>query len=64
MIPKYRRMKIGKSAAIECFNKHKGNWEVSPAYGSENAYLFWKNVIDEYTHGENEFEQRIFSFSN
>lgn len=63
VIPKYRRLKIGKNAAIKCFDKYRGRWEVSPAYGSEKAYLFWKNVIDEYTDGKNKFEDRIFSFS-
>lgn len=64
VLPKFRRNKIGKKAAIMCFEKHLGNWEVSPSYGSESAYLFWKNVIDEYTVQKNEYSDGIFLFSN
>lgn len=51
-------------AAFLCFEKHKGNWEVSPAYGSESAYLFWKNVIDEYTNKKNQYKDGIFLFAS
>lgn len=64
VLPKYRRKKVGKTAAIQCFEKHSGNWEVSPSYGSEQAYLFWKHVIDEYTDRRAHFADGIFSFSN
>ena len=64
VIPKYRRLGIGRRAAIECFGRFPGNWEVSPSYGSEKAYSFWKNVIDEYTGNKNRFEDGIFLFSN
>lgn len=63
VIPKYRRNGVGKKVAIECFNKYKGNWEVAPSYGNEKAYLFWKNVIDDYTHNKNEFIDGIFMFT-
>ena len=55
VIPKYRKNKIGM---------YKGNWEVSPSIGSEQAYLFWKKVIDEYTNNNNEFLDGIFIFNN
>lgn len=64
VIPKYRRNKIGKKVAFKCFDLFKGNWEVSPSLGSNSAYLFWKHVIDEYTAGNNKFEDRIFVFNN
>lgn len=64
VIPKYRRCKIGKRVAFECFNMYKGIWEVSPSYNSESAYLFWKKVIDEYTNGKNEFVDGLFIFEN
>ena len=64
VIPKYRRSKIGKKVAFECFNMYKGNWEVSPSVGSAVAYNFWKKVIDEYTNFNNEFIDGIFVFSN
>lgn len=62
ILPKFRRKKIGKKAAIMCFEKYPGNWEVSPSCGSEQAYLFWKNVIDEYTGKNNKYEDGIFCF--
>ena len=49
IIPKYRKNKIGKTAAFMCFDLYKGNWEVSPSYGSSSAYNFWNNVIDSYS---------------
>ena len=64
VLPKFRRNKIGKKAAFTCFDIYTGNWEVSPSYGSEQAYLFWKNVIDEYTEKSNQYEDGIFLFSN
>lgn len=64
VLPKFRRNKIGKQAAVICFDMHNGKWEVSPSYGSEQAYLFWKNVIDEYTGNNNKYEDGIFLFSN
>lgn len=64
VLPKFRRNKIGKKAAFTCFERYPGNWEVSPSYGSEQAYLFWKNVIDEYTGKSNQYEDGMFLFSN
>ena len=64
IVPKYRRLKIGKRVAIELFNMHKGNWEVKPSYGSKSALSFWKSVVDEYTQNDNTFEDGIFIFRN
>lgn len=64
VIPKYRKNKIGKQTAFKCFDIYKGIWEVSPSFGSEQAYNFWKKVIDEYTNKKNEFVDRIFIFNN
>lgn len=63
IIPKYRRRGIGKKVAIQCFEKYIGNWEVSPSYGNEKAYLFWKNVIDDYTDGNNVYTDGIIMFT-
>ena len=46
ILPKYRRMGIGSSAAKQCFSLHKGMWEVSPSYGSNSAMAFWQAVIE------------------
>lgn len=64
IIPKYRRLKIGKRVAIELFDTHKGIWEVKPSYGSESAFTFWKHVINEYTKNNYIFEDGIFVFQN
>ncbi len=64
IIPKYRRLKIGKRVAIEIFNMHKGIWEVKPSYGSKSAFDFWKKVIDEYTESNNTYEDGIFVFKS
>ena len=64
IVPKYRRLKIGKRVAIELFNMHKGNWEVKPSYGSVVALAFWKSVLDEYTQNDNTFEDGIFIFES
>lgn len=63
VLPKFRRNNIGKKAAFMCFARYPGNWEVSPSYGSEQAYLFWKKVIDEYTDHNSRYEDGIFLFS-
>lgn len=62
VLPNYRRCKVGKQAAICCFDKYEGAWEVSPSKGSEQAYLFWRHVIDEYTDKKNLYEDGIFLF--
>lgn len=62
VIPKYRKNKIGKQVAFTCFDKYIGNWEVSPSYGSEVAYNFWKNVIDEYTNSNFKIDNGVFCF--
>lgn len=64
IIPKYRRLKIGKRVAVELFNMHKGIWEVKPSYDSKSAFLFWKSVIDEYTNDDNIFDDGLFVFQS
>lgn len=63
IIPKYRRNKIGERVAFECFNMYKGNWEISPSFGSESAYKFWNKVINKYTN-DYKYEDGIFMFNN
>lgn len=64
VVPKYRRNGVGKQAAIGCFERFRGSWEVSPAFGSEQALLFWTRIIDEYTDGAYRFEDGKFLFRN
>lgn len=67
IMPQYRRNHIGKKVAIEIFEKYKGYWEVKPIKNSNEAYLFWKKTIEDYTNGNytiksNETEE-IFIFN-
>ena len=64
VLPKYRNNKIGKKTAFTCFDMHKGNWEVSPSFGSREAYTFWKKVIEEYTNNHYEYIDNLFIFNN
>ena len=63
IIPKYRRLGIGKKVAFALFDMFKGNWEVSPSYGSEKALSFWEKTISEYCNNY-DFINNIFVFSN
>lgn len=63
VIPKYRGRGIGKRAAMECFDKHAGRWEVTPSIGSRAAREFWKHVIDQYTGENNTPTDGTFCFS-
>ena len=63
IIPKYRRKGIGRQVAEKCFDEYEGAWEVSPSQGSERAYKFWENVINNYTHNNYQFIDGIFVFS-
>lgn len=64
ILPSYRRNHIGKKVAFELFSKFKGNWEVEPIENSEEAYIFWKNVISDYTNNNYEYKNQIFIFNN
>ena len=48
--------------------KHNGgnntHHQLSPSIGSKSAYLFWDKVINDYTNGNNKFENGIFEFEN
>lgn len=41
---------------------YPGDWEVSPADGSELAYDFWKKIIDEITASDNQLKDGLFVF--
>lgn len=57
IMKKYRRVGIGKAAATQVFNLHKGQWEVFQKENNTPARLFWNRVIDEYTKGQ--FKDRL-----
>ena len=64
VLPPYRRNKIGKRAAVQIFNTHKGMWEVKPSFGSERAYKFWENTIGNFAKGKYKFQENVFVFEN
>ena len=69
IIPKFRRMHLGREAATKLFDLHKGNWEVQPMDNNKIAYKFWGNVINNYTKGNYELKhfdnmEDVFVFSN
>lgn len=62
ILPSFRRNHIGKQAALLCFELFPGYWEISPSFGSSQAYLFWENVIRSFTDGDYRYEDGIFIF--
>jgi len=64
ILPNYRRNHIGKKVAFDIFNMFKGNWEVEPIENSEEAYCFWKRVVEDYTKNNYEYIDNIFVFKS
>lgn len=52
---KYRRMGIGRQAATQLFDLHRGHWEVCYWKNNIPASLFWKKVVAEYTNEHYDF---------
>jgi len=49
---KYRRRGVGRTVACTVFDQLPGRWEVRQLEENRVAQLFWRAVIDKYTHGE------------
>ncbi|MED1862317.1 GNAT family N-acetyltransferase [Fictibacillus nanhaiensis] len=68
IMKKFRLAGLGKLAAHEIFEKHKGNWEVSQIEPNKPAQTFWRKVIGEYINEQyeerNEEGRVIQSFCN
>lgn len=47
--PKFRKKGIGKSAAIQCFNRFPGNWEVQIFSNNIAGIHFWRKTIGQFT---------------
>lgn len=67
VMKKYRERGVGRTAAINLFEKYKENWEVSVIKENKPAQMFWKKVICKYSNGtyienKNEDGDTIFSF--
>ena len=52
VIPKLRRLGVGKRAARLLFDQHPGGWQVFELAENMPARAFWENVIAEYTTGD------------
>jgi predicted acetyltransferase len=52
VMKRYRRMGVGRAAAMAAFDQFKGPWEVRQRRENAEATAFWRRVIDEYTRGE------------
>jgi len=52
---KYRRMGIGRKAAVQLFDRFRGAWEVFQTRENLAAQAFWATVIGEYT--DSDFEE-------
>lgn len=48
---KYRRKGVGKKAAVQLFDRHRGRWEVCCWKNNLPACRFWQKVVEEYTGG-------------
>lgn len=67
VMKKYRKMGVGRIAAINLFGKYKEKWEVSVIKENKDAQIFWKKVICKYSNNnyienKNEDGDTIFSF--
>jgi len=51
VLKKYRRQRIGRSAAWEAFDLFPGNWRVFEIPENLPAQSFWRRTIHEYTGG-------------
>ena len=54
---KYRRKNIGRQAAVQVLDLHKGNWEIFQMESNIPAHAFWCRVILDYTRGQ--FSERV-----
>ncbi|MFD0869477.1 Predicted acetyltransferase [Chlamydia abortus] len=59
IMKKYRRLGLGKHAAMKVFDMHRGRWEVTQLERNIPAQQFWNRVITEYTSGR--FSSRMES---
>jgi predicted acetyltransferase len=49
ILKKYNGKGIGKQAAIQIFDRFKGNWKVTQVESNYPAQEFWRNVIRSYS---------------
>lgn len=52
IMKKFRLSGLGRLAAHQVFQHHKGNWEVFQIGSNKPAQAFWRKVINDYTEGQ------------
>lgn len=56
IMKKFRLSGLGKYAAHQIFERHRGNWEVLQIEKNKPAQAFWRKVINDFTEGQ--FDER------
>ena len=51
VLRRYRRAGVGRTAATQLFDRFPGLWEVASPAPNVLGQVFWRAVIDRYTHG-------------
>ncbi|MNH77449.1 hypothetical protein D3C73_297450 [compost metagenome] len=59
VLKKYRKLGVGKAAAIQLFEKYRGRWLISQLSSNIPAQMFWRTIIKEYTNDHYEEETRF-----
>jgi predicted acetyltransferase len=49
---KYRRIQVGKTAAVYIFGLFPGTWQINQIEENLPAQAFWRKIIAEYTRGD------------
>lgn len=52
VLRKYRRRKVGQTAAWMAFDHFPGRWHVQEIPENQPAQRFWRKIINEYTQGQ------------
>jgi predicted acetyltransferase len=48
---RYRRIGIGRAAAMQLFDRFPGRWEIASLATNVLAHAFWRSTLDSYTGG-------------
>ena len=51
VMPRYRRMGVGRAAAFQLFDRHRGQWQLKRHPRNTASVHFWNSVVEEYTKG-------------
>ncbi len=58
IVPCYRKQSLGKWFARYLWDQYPGTWEVKQIEGAEEAIVFWRKAISEFT--LNRFEEDLY----